>query len=214
MSERGYKVERNLLITLSDGVSLTADLHLPEGEGPFPALLSYTPYRKDDVGGSFSEYSRRYFAQRGYASILADFRGLGGSEGEAWEAMDSRESDDAAEVVEWVSRQPWCDGGVGMWGISYEAITSLKAAAENPAHLKAIVPIQGSDDIYHDWFYPGGCANCLGAYGMWGSFMLALNLMPPTYQDVDGRWYRVWRKRMETSQPFMRLWPEHPSVLT
>ncbi len=93
----GVRIERNLFIPLSDGVSLTADLYLPEGKGPFPTLVSYYPYHKDDLIGSLFEYPRRYFAERGYANLLVDFRGLGGSDGEAWEAMGSQESKDGAE---------------------------------------------------------------------------------------------------------------------
>jgi predicted acyl esterase len=79
-----------------------------------------------------------------------------------------------------------------MWGLSYGGISSLKVAAENPPHLKAIIPIQGSANIYADYIAPGGCRSALGSYGAWGSFMLAMNmnLMPPTNTDREGRWYR------------------------
>ncbi len=211
MSENSILVDRNQLVRLSDGVHIAADVYRPRGTGPFPALFAYTPYRKDDLGGSFSTHECRFFARHGYACVLADFRGLGNSEGVAWDAMDSpHEARDAAEIVEWIAAQPWCDGGVGMWGTSYEAITSIEAAALHPPHLKAIAPNQGAFDIYDDWFYPGGCANMLGAPGMWGSFMLGLSLMPPTLQDPDGRWYRVWKDRLETNRPFMLPWPSHP----
>lgn len=210
MAKDDIQINRNQLIPLSDGVNIAADVYMPEGMGPFPALFAYTPYRKDDLGGSFSAHECRFFARHGYVCVLADFRGLGSSEGVAWDAMDARESKDAAEVVEWIADRPWCDGGVGMWGTSYEAITSIEAAAQNPPRLKAIAPNQGAFDIYDDWFYPGGCANMLGAPGMWGSFMLGLSLMPPTLQDPDGRWHRIWKDRLETNKPFMLPWPEHP----
>src|SRR5205807_3381895 len=70
---------------------------------------------------------------------------------------------------------------------------------------------QGSTDIYHDYLRPGGCLSCLGAFGAWGSFMLALNLMPPTNTDPDGRWYRVWMERLEKSEPYVMPWLDHPS---
>jgi putative CocE/NonD family hydrolase len=205
------RVERNLLIPLSDGVSLAADLYLPNEKGSFPTLVNYYPYHKDDLIGSLSEHSRRYFAERGYANLLVDFRGLGSSDGVAWGAMDSREDKDGAEIIEWAARQPWCDGNVGVWGISYGGITSLKIAAQNPPHLKAIVPIYASLDIYYDFIYPGGCLNCLGAYGAWGSFMLAMNLMPPTYLDAEGRWYRIWQERLEKGEPYIFPWQDHPA---
>src|SRR5262245_23125502 len=74
------RIERNLLIPLSDGVSLAADLYSPDGPGPFPTLVSYYPYHKDDLIGASFEYPRRYFTERGYANLLVDFRGLGNSD--------------------------------------------------------------------------------------------------------------------------------------
>lgn len=204
-------VERNLSIPLSDGATLSADLYRPAGKGPFPALMSFYPYHKDDFIGAMNEAPRRYFAARGYAHLLVDFRGLGGSSGVAWPAMDRGEARDGAEAIEWIARQPWCDGNVGMWGLSYGGISSLKVAAENPPHLRAIVPLQGSVDIYHDYLYPGGCATCLGGYGAWGSFMLAMNLMPPTNADCEGRWHSVWNERLEHGEPYVFPWPDHPA---
>jgi putative CocE/NonD family hydrolase len=202
-------IERNLLIELKDGASLSADLYRPAGPGKFPALMSFYPYHKDDMIGASFEASRRYFVQRGYAHLLIDFRGLGGSDGVAWEAMHRQEGVDGAQACEWIARQKWCDGNVGMWGLSYGGISSLKVAAENPPHLKAIVPIQGSANIYHDYIAPGGCRSALGSYGAWGSFMLAMNLMPPTNTDPEGRWYRVWMDRLERSVPYVLPWFEH-----
>ncbi|HSR57555.1 MAG TPA: CocE/NonD family hydrolase [Candidatus Binataceae bacterium] len=213
MSDDGVReilIERNLLIPLSDGAELSADLYRPAGAGPFPALLSFYPYHKDDMIGGMLEGPRRYFAERGYAHLLIDFRGLGGSSGIAWDAMDRREGVDGAQAVEWIARQKWCDGNVGMWGLSYGGISSLKVAAENPPHLKAIVPIQGSADIYRDYIAPGGCRSCLGSYGAWGSFMLAMNLMPPTNTDAQGRWYRLWLERLERGTPYVLPWMDHP----
>jgi len=202
--------ERNLAIPLRDGTTLRADLYRPEGIGVCPVLISYYPYHKDDLIGSFCEFPRRYFAERGYANLLVDFRGLGSSDGVAWESMDSREDLDGAEVVEWAAHQSWSDGHVGVWGVSYGGITSLKIAAQQPPHLKAIVPIYASGDIYSDFIYPGGCLNCLGAFGAWGSFMLAMNLMPPTLQDPEGEWYRIWQTRLEAGEPYIFPWQEHP----
>lgn len=206
------QVQRNLLIPLSDGSSLAADLYLPSTPGRYPALVSYYPYHKDDLIGAMFEYPRRYFAERGYACLLVDFRGLGNSDSIVWEAMDSREAADGAEMVEWAAQQPWCDGNVGMWGLSYGGITSFKTAAAQPPHLKAVVPMMGSLDIYHDFLYPGGCRNCLGALGAWGSFMIAMNLMPPMYQDPAGRWYQLWQERLEkVTAPYVFPWQDHPN---
>jgi len=207
----GVRVKRNVLIPLSDGVSLAGDLFIPDIPGRFPALVSYYPYHKDDLIGALFDHPNRYFAARGYANILVDLRGLGNSEGIAWDVGDPREGTDGAEIVEWAAGQPWCDGNVGMWGMSYGGITSFKTAALAPAHLKAIVPMFGGLDHYHDIVYPGGCFNCLGILGGWGPFMTAMNLTPPMYQDPDGRWYRLWRERLKAGRaPYILPYKEHP----
>jgi putative CocE/NonD family hydrolase len=208
----GVRVERNVLIPLNDGVSLAADLFLPDAPGSHPALVSYYPYHKDDLIGGLFDHPNRYFAARGYASLLVDLRGLGNSEGVAWDVGDPREGTDGAEIVEWAAAQPWCDGSVGMWGMSYGGITAFKTAAVRPAHLKAIVPMNACLDQYHDILYPGGCFNCLGIIGGWGPFMTTMNLAPPMYQDEGGRWYRVWRERLRQARaPYIMPDQEHPT---
>ncbi|UCB46832.1 MAG: CocE/NonD family hydrolase [Spirochaetota bacterium] len=202
-------VEKNVLITLHDGVHLAADLYMPQGQNRSPVLISYYPYHKDDIIGASLDYSCRYFAVNGYAHLIVDFRGLGNSEGKAWEMNDPRENIDGACIVEWAAHQPWCDGNVGMWGISYGGITSLQTASERPPHLKAIVPIFTPYNIYHDLIFPGGCLNCLGAFGDWGSRMVAMNIMPPGYQDQQGRWYRIWKERLENIEHQMFPWQGH-----
>ncbi len=205
------KVERNVLIPLSDGATLAADLYRPDADGGFPALFSFYPYHKDDLIGAATEFQRRYFAARGYNVLLIDFRGLGGSDGIPHPAMDRGEGRDGAEAVEWIAAQPWCDGNVGMFGMSYGGISSLKVAFEQPPHLKAIAPIMGTNDIYLDYLYSGGCLSCLPSFGAWGSFMLAMNLMPPTLIDPAGRWYKVWQQRLEHAVPYIYPWQDHPS---
>lgn len=204
-------MQRNVLIPLGDGVNLAADLFLPESDDPVPCLVSYYPYHKDDLIGALFDHPNRYFAARGYASLLVDLRGLGNSDGVAWDVGDAREAADGAEIVEWAAGQPWCDGSVGMWGMSYGGITSFKTAALSPPHLKAIVPMFGGLDHYHDIVYPGGCFNCLGILGGWGPFMTAMNVMPPMHQDPEGRWYRVWMERLEASRaPYIMPYQQHP----
>jgi putative CocE/NonD family hydrolase len=208
----GVKVERNMLVPLDDGVSLAADLFLPDAPGRYPALVSYYPYHKDDLIGALFDHPNRYFAERGYASLLVDLRGLGNSDGVAWDVGDPREATDGAEIVEWAATQDWCDGSVGMWGMSYGGITAFKTAAVRPPHLKAIVPMNGTPDHYRDILYPGGCFNLLGILGGWGPFMTAMNLTPPMFQDPQGRWSRIWRARLEQArEPYIMPYLEHPT---
>src|SRR5262249_50772447 len=176
-------VERTLLIPLSDGVHLAADLYRPEGEGRWPAILTFIPYHKDGRGGRLDvEAVNRYFAVRGYAALTVDFRGLGNSGGVNRQPFDPQEARDGHEVVEWVAARPWCDGSVGVGGAPYGGITALSVAAPRPPHLKAIAPIHACSDIYYDFVAPGGCRGGFWSQADWGPRMVAFNLMPPLWQ--------------------------------
>jgi putative CocE/NonD family hydrolase len=207
------RVERNVLIPLADGVTLASDLHLPDAPGPFPTLISFYPYRKDDIIGSFSAYTRRWFAERGYAHLLVDVRGSGGSAGRWVESMHPiPEGVDGAQVVEWAAAQPWSDGAIGIWGISYGGMMAFNTAAERPPHLKAIAPIYGMWDLYRDAIGLGGCQIMLGMHQR-ECIMLAQELAPPTYRDAEGRWREVWRarlERLEAEGPYSLRWYDHP----
>lgn len=205
---------RNLLIPLSDGPTLAADLHLPDTPGPHPTLISFYPYRKDDIIGSFAAYPRRWFAERGYAHLLVDVRGHGGSEGSHAESFDPRaEASDAREVVEWAAGQTWSDGAIGVWGVSYGGLVSLAAGVAQPPHLKAIAPVYPLWDVYADVVAAGGCRTMIAQH-QWSTIMLAQRLAPPTLRDADGRWTRVWRERLEQlerEQIDISSWRQHPA---
>ena len=158
-------VDRNYLIPMPDGVELAADCYRPAEPDRWPAILTFIPYHKDGRGGRLDvEAVNRYFAGRGYAALTIDLRGLGSSGGVNRFPFDPQEARDGYEVVEWIARQTWCDGNVGMWGVSYGGVTALSVAATRPPHLKAIVPIHASADLYHDvvaprvpgWLLAGG----------------------------------------------------------
>ena len=93
-----------------------------------------------------------------------------------------------------------------MWGSSYGGITALKAAAERPAHLKAIVPINATTDNYLDFLLLGGCRNGFWPNGDWGPRMIGYNLTPPLGTDSDGRLAQLWSERLEHSQPWCLDW--------
>jgi putative CocE/NonD family hydrolase len=201
----------DFLIPLADGTRLAASLLLPEGDRPFPLLATFYPYRKDDFIGASCAFARQYFADVGYATLLVDIRGYGGSDGPACQAWDPREAKDGAEVVQWAAAQDWCDGQVAVWGTSYGGAQSLAIAAERPPALKAIASIYGAADIYEDFVYPGGCPNGLGA-SAWSAFVVALELAPPGLQDSEGRWLDAWRDRLarlESGSISSLVWPAH-----
>lgn len=204
---RGVRAQIDQRVPLPDGAAVAADVYLAGDGGPRPALVVYLPYRKDDSAGAYYAQALEFFAAHGYASVLADFRGLGTSTGGTRPPFDPVEAEDGAAIVAWAAAQDWCDGSVGMWGVSYPAIAAMKTAALAPPALKAIVPVMGMLDPYEDFVYPGG-SGTLGALGMWGVGMLAQLLLPPA-PDAEGRWYGQWQERLERAEPYLLSLHEH-----
>jgi len=142
----------NVAVPVRDGISLMADVHRPDADGRFPALIAASPYPRQiqDLGapmGFIEAGVTDYWVSRGYVHVIANLRGTGGSGGE-FGFFDSQERRDMYDLVEWVAAQPWCDGNVGMIGISYFAMTQLEAAVERPPHLKAIFPLAVTADLF------------------------------------------------------------------
>jgi putative CocE/NonD family hydrolase len=179
------------------GVTLAADLHLPAGAGPVPALVMATPYRKDASIGAEQEPHLRWFAARGYACLLFDFRGLGSSDGTARAPFDATEADDGVAAVEWAARQPWCDGNVGMWGVSYGSLMTMRTAIRRPAGLKAIMPVMGPPDPERDFVHPHGVRGAQAPIPYWAMHMLASQLLPPLRGFHDAEEQRRWRGRLQ-----------------
>jgi putative CocE/NonD family hydrolase len=144
---------REAMIPMPDGVRLAADLYVPTGGDPgerFPVLLEYLPYRKDESRArNWAVYS--YFVRRGYVVARVDIRGTGNSEGRLipYEYSDI-ENDDGEVVIDWLSRQPFSLGAVGMFGISWGGFNSIHLAMRSPPALEAIVAIDATDDLYQD----------------------------------------------------------------
>ena len=147
---RGVQI-REVRIPMKDGVTLAADLWRPdEGSGPFPVLLEYLPYRKTESrGGSAHLYD--YFVRHGYVVARVDIRGTGNSEGTLIPYEYSEiEQRDGEEVIAWLAAQPFSNGNVGMFGISWGGFNSIHMAMRNPPALKAIIAVDATDDLYHD----------------------------------------------------------------
>jgi uncharacterized protein len=140
-------------IAMPDGTRLSADLYLPTGGKAgekFPVLLEYLPYRKHEARArDYSLYS--YFIQRGYAVAAVDIRGTGNSEGRLIPYEYSEiEQKDGEVVIDWLSKRPWSNGNVGMFGISWGGFNSIQMAARNPPALKAIIAIDATEDLFQD----------------------------------------------------------------
>jgi uncharacterized protein len=177
----GMRVDWQVPIPADDGLVLRCDVYRPDDDGTYPAVLSYGPYAK---GLSFQEgyapqwekmvaehpevaqeSSGRYqswevadpekWVPHGYACVRVDSRGAGWSPGvlDVWSA---REAQDLAVCIEWAAAQPWCSGKVGLSGISYYAINQWQVAGLSPPHLTAMIPWEGSADLYREGTHHGG----------------------------------------------------------
>jgi uncharacterized protein len=132
-------VLKNVLVPMRDGVLLAADVYRPARGGTFvdapqPALLERTPYSKDDR--ERVELNGLWYAERGYVAVIQDVRGRYRSEGTF--TFLTQEAEDGYDTIEWVARQPWCNGKVGTLGLSYAGWTQVTAAALGPPHLAAL----------------------------------------------------------------------------
>ncbi len=137
-------------IDLPDGVRLAATLYLPDdGGGPWPAVLEYLPYRKDDWTLPRDLALYPYLVDRGYVGARVDIRGTGRSEGRlpGGEYSDQELADGEA-VIAWLAAQPWSNGAVGMWGISWGGFNAIQLAMRQPTALRAIVAVDASDDLF------------------------------------------------------------------
>jgi uncharacterized protein len=183
------------------GVTLSGDLFLPEGAGPVPLLLTVLPYRRDALGMSGSS-TERWFAARGYACLLVDFRGTGSSDGRQRPAFHPDEADDALAAIDWAVGQPWCDGNVGMWGGSYGSIMSMRTASRQPAALRAIIAWEGMIDPERDFVHPGGARGALASFGSWAIGTLFGQLLPPLDDYADPAEQTRWRRRL-SAEPYL-----------
>ena len=139
---------------MKDGVRLAATLYMPEGAKPgerFPVLLEYLPYRKDDGTAARDYPIHSYFARRGYVSVRVDIRGFGASEGVSTNReYSAQEQQDGDEVIASLAHQPWSNGNVAMFGISWGGFNSLQMAMRHTPGLKTILAVDATEELFHD----------------------------------------------------------------
>ncbi len=201
----------NLWIPLPDGARLAARVWLPAdaADAPVPALLEFLPYRKSDGTTVRDALRQPYYAGHGYAVLRVDMRGSGDSDGVLLDEYTTQEHDDAVAVIAWIATQPWCDGSVGMMGISWGGFNSLQVAARRPPALRAVLVIGFTDDRYaDDVHYMGGCV-ITSQMLSWSAVMHAYNALPPDPRWVGERWRAMWLERLAGSPPFIETWLAH-----
>jgi hypothetical protein len=141
-------------IPMKDGVRLAVNLYMPEGakaNDKFPVILEYLPYRKDDWSLARDWNLHSYFVRRGYVTARVDIRGTGASEGNPPDREYSdQEQQDGLEVIDWLSKQAWSNGNVGMMGISWGGFNAIQMALLHPPALKAIIAACATEELFHD----------------------------------------------------------------
>jgi uncharacterized protein len=206
-SQYNVRVVRHVKIPMSDGTRLDTHMVMPDAPGRFPAVFDYYPYRKDDLSAEAMRY-HHYLARRGFVALRLDVRGTGSSEGLAADEYSLQEQLDAVEAIDWLSKQPWCNGNVGMFGSSYGGFNSLQVAMHRPPALKAICPMYFTDNRYtDDCHYKGGTLQMLYDMGTYGLSMVVQNALPPDLASSE-RWAEVWEEHLR-NEPWIIHWLEH-----
>ena len=161
-------IEKDVDVPMRDGARLKADVFRPDDGGKFPAILNLGPYQKDKLWVppdtleekpnpymNWETVNPEWWVPRGYAAVRVDGRGSGKSPGQC-EPWSLAEAIDFYDAIEWAAAQPWCNGKVGLSGISYFAINQWFVANLQPPSLKAIIPWEGFADLYRDALFHGG----------------------------------------------------------
>ena len=222
-------VRKDLRVPMRDGVTLAADVYSGVEDVPRPALVALSPYGKELQALALTMPPQRRPSQmwdgcieagdiarvvgEGYAHVIGDIRGSGASEGEHignYNAGGVPLGQDAYDVIEWVAEQPWCDGNVGMIGISYFGSMQVLAAAERPPSLKAIFVSGGHYDFYETtyhggvmWFMPRAAREGRGGDSGWAFTDRITSRMLETYSPEE-----IEKRVAERLQdPDVAAWP-------
>lgn len=202
-------VIENEWIPLADGRRLAARVWLPDGQGQFPAILEYLPYRKRDGTAARDETTHSVFSSAGYACIRVDVSGTGESDGLFDDEYSERELSDGEQALSWIAKQEWCDGNVGMIGISWGGFNGLQIAYRQPPELKAVVSVASTVDRYaDDIHFMGGC---LMTDNMnWGTQLSAF-LARPADPELRCDWRENWLARLRNVPLASADWLRHPT---
>ena len=190
---------------MRDGVELCAKITRPDAAGAFPAVMEYNPYRRlrKPLPDYREEYppAAPYLAEHGYAIVQFDVRGTGNSGGFSTDIYNAEERQDAIEMIDWITEQPWCSGNVGMIGKSFSAVAQWQVAVQNPPALRAIIVRSANDDVYTEWVYPGGCLRPY-MFDSYSANMNTWNFAPPDPDVVGERWESLWHERLKRNAPW------------
>src|SRR5437867_663704 len=171
-AEFSVLIDRGVTMTTSDGIALVSDIYRPQVDGPTPTILVRIPYSKTLKNTFFASVVGRFWAERGYTVVIQGTRGRYESGGQYYPLRGERQ--DGIETLQWIAKQPWFNGRLGMWGGSYFGYTQWVVADQvNPG--PSALMIQLSSVSFYEMLYPGG------------AFSLESALIWPTqsYRDLD-----------------------------
>ena len=214
--------ERDVMVSMRDGVRICVDVYRPDTLEKVPALLAFGPHNKDlqtpdicDEFGPAPAWSpvwcgaqevgdSRYFTSRGYAHIVGNYRGIGKSEGGF-----NPDSPDSYDLIEWIAEQPWCDGNIGMVGISAFAGAQWMAASLQPPHLKAIFPYDAQTPYWFRDTTPGGVLHSFELLVDAGDVGHGVKDIP---QPLAAPLEEMWQEAMQNRD--YKMYANHYNVLT
>jgi predicted acyl esterase len=225
------KIENDVEIGMRDGARLYANVFRPSS-GRVPVIMNFGIYQKDkhwippenlEEGANphmvWETANPQWWVPRGYALVRVDARGSGKSPGRT-NPWSPDEAQDFYDAIEWAGRQSWCNGAVGLSGISYYAMTQWLVANLQPPSLKAMIPWEGAADMYRDFAYHGGIFS-FGFAVNWYHAQMANHLLgrpqvsaPDSFfgdwiwdymrHSLDGDWFRGRQARWEDIKvPFL-----------
>jgi uncharacterized protein len=218
---KDFVTEHDVAVPMRDGVVLRADVLRPKGEGRFPVLVYRTPYGKQFALKEYTTF--RHAVERGYAVVVEDVRGRYASAGEFRPYQN--EGRDGYDTIEWAAKQPWSNGAVGTFGLSYPGAVQWLAAVENPPHLKAMVPAM-TFSTPQNFFYSGGVWDMSWIEWIWDNIApdarVRSNLPGPrTGEQAEAAWKQAGSKMQNTLPldqleelrgiaPYYYDWLKHP----
>lgn len=145
---KSVKALLNLRVPMRDGVELATHVYMPDSKGPFPVMLTRTPYEAIGKGAEVLKWP-----EREYAYVVQDVRGRFLSDGDFYPWFN--EIDDAEDTLNWLCEQPWCNGAVTMYGGSYPGATQNGAAMTGHPALKCFTPALIGAEFYHTAYWGG-----------------------------------------------------------
>lgn len=220
-AESKLLTEKNVAVLMRDGTVLRADVLRPRKDGRFPTLVYRTPYGKEYALEDYTTF--QHAVERGYAVVVQDVRGRYASAGEF--RPYENEGHDGYDTIEWAAQQPWSDGNVGTFGLSYPGAVQWLAAVENPPHLKAMVPAM-TFSTPQNFFYAWGTWDLSWIQWIWGNIAPDIRVKrnlpgPKTFEEADDSWEKDGHKMLSETPldqlqelqgiaPYYYDWLKHP----